>query len=123
MRVLDARPDSREEDIRSARRTIREEIGNPSKTVMILRGRGADVSLFADRAATRNDSIPWRELLWVRDDEIFTQAQAEWFNDDPTVVAIVLDFFDKPAASLRVDASLFQIEMAFLRAQTRGEEE
>ena len=117
MRVVEIVEEHRDEDIKRARKIIRQEVGHPSKTVMIIRGKSPAIGQFADRAAVRSNVFPWREVVWVRDDDILTQEQVDkWFNRKLQYCAVVLDFSDKPVAHLAADATLLQIEKAFLNA-------
>ncbi len=123
MRVLDLRPGREKQDIDWARSVLDSEIGHPSKTVMLVRGSSQDVSHFADRAGARSDPFPWRAVIWVRDPRLLSdEAHTQWFGDDHEIVAVVLDFDDRPIARLQVSATLYQIEMAFLSAQQGGQQ-
>jgi len=118
MRIVDVRPESKETDITAGRTTIKIELARPATNVMLIRGSSADVSHFADRAAVRSDAMPWRSAVWVKSDEILTSKQEkEWFRDDDDIVAVIFDFDDTPLEHLEVDATLTDIEIAFLKAQ------
>ena len=119
MRVLDVRQDHREHDIKAGRQVLQSEIDRPATTLLVVRGTGAEVSALADRAAGRSDAFPWREVVWVRDDGIFSsQQRSTWFgNGHP---AVVLGFDARPAATLGLDAQVLDIELAFAKAQQQG---
>jgi len=119
MRVLDVRQDHRDHDIKAGRQVLQSEIARPATTLLVVRGTGAEVSALADRAAGRSDAFPWREVVWVRDDDIFTsQQRSTWFGNGHA--AVVLGFDDRPAATLDIDAGLFDIELAYSKAQQQG---
>lgn len=118
MRILEIREQHSDEDIAQARKIVEEEVGHPAKTVMIIRGSTAEVGQFADRAAVRSDAFPWREVVWVKGEGILTTQQADnWFGNDDTACAAVLDFNDAPAVHLTEGSTLYAIEQAFLQAQ------
>jgi len=119
MRILDLREGREDEDVAFGRRALEMELEHPARTVMIVLGSEAEVSKLADRVASRADAFPWREAVWVRDQRILTAAQREWF-DDVATRAVALDFADRKVEGLGVDADLFDIERAFLRAQQGG---
>jgi len=122
MRIVDVRADHEAEDVKSGRKVLQMEIDHPSKNVMVIRGRSAEVAHFADRAAARSDPFPWRVAVWVKDPEkILTENQKQtWFDGEVSACAAVLDFGDELIERLRADASLTAIEKAFLRAQVGG---
>jgi hypothetical protein len=120
MRVLSVRPGHRDEDIAAGVSILLATIANPRTIPMIIRGRGPEVSQFADRAAARSDPFPWRDVVWVMDDAIFTpQDLNEWFASNPNDCAVVFDIRDRPRVWLPATAQLFEIEDAFLLAEAR----
>ena len=120
MRVLSVRAASRAADIKSARTILGETVGHPSKTVMIIRRVGPEITRFADKAGTRSDPFPWREIVWVTDQRIFRPGQEdELFGAHPDACAVVLDLAGHPATWLDPSAQLFDIEDAFLGAEGR----
>lgn len=119
MRIATIRLDHEQEDARTAKKILRQEIGHPSKTVIIIKGLAPEVAGFVDRVATRTDPFPWRESIWllVSDEQleaILTLRQSRWFVDHPEACAVVLDFEDNPSAWLTTEADLLDIETAFL---------
>jgi hypothetical protein len=120
MRIVDVRQDHEQEDIFEGRKVIDIEIGHPSMSVMIIHGNTAAVSKFANLASARCDPFPWRSGVWVRDDRIFTaENKKEWFEGHDTACAVILDLNDRPAERLLEDATLFDIEQAWLSAEGR----
>jgi len=118
MRVLSIRADSETADIKSGRAILAEAIGHPSTVVMVIRNTGADVTRIADKAAVRSDPFPWREVLWVTDSRLFRDGQEDkLFAGHPTACGVALDFTGQPKAWVEPSAQLFDIEMAFLKAE------
>lgn len=120
MRILDIRPGHEQEDTDAGRVILAAEIARPSRTIMIIRGRGHDVGMFAETAAARAAPFPWREAIWVKDTRIFTagQEQALYAGQDDACAAI-LDLDDVPARWLATDASAMDIERAWLQVEQR----
>jgi hypothetical protein len=58
MRVLSVRAGFEEKDIESARVILAATIHHPSRTVMVIRRVGPQITRFADKAATRSDPFP-----------------------------------------------------------------
>jgi hypothetical protein len=120
MRVLSVRAGSEAADIASARAIVAETVGHPSKTVMVIRRVGPEITRFADKAGTRGDPFPWREIVWITDQRIFEPGQENsLFAEHVDACAVVLDFEGQPAAWLDPSAQLFDIEDAFLGAEGR----
>lgn len=121
MRILDIDPDDREKSIESGRAVVRSEIEHPAKTIVLIRGEGGKVSRFADRAASRCDSVNWREAVWVKDGEIFPDGWEErYFGGDSIddCCAVVIGDSDQTEAKLDVlmsgriiDRHIRQVEM------------
>jgi hypothetical protein len=121
MRVLAIRPGREAEDIQSGRAILQDSLAHPSKTVMIIRRSGPEITRFADKAGARGDPFPWREVVWITDQQLFPPGQeAEWFDLHETACAVILDIRDRPAAWLEPAARLFEIEDAFLVAESRA---
>lgn len=121
MRVLDVRPDFREQDIAEAREVLGMEIGHPSKNVMLVLGSSPEAGQLADRGAIRGNPFPHREVIWIRSRQILTEDEMQkWFGGQGEESAVFLDFGDRPCARLGLDATLFDIEKAFLIAQGIG---
>lgn len=120
MRVLSVRASHDTADIASGRAILAEMIGHPSKTVMIIRRVGPQITRFADKAGTRSDPFPWREIVWITDPRIFGPGQEEMlFAGHAGACAVVLDFQSQASAWLDPSAQLFDIEDAFLGAEGR----
>jgi hypothetical protein len=123
MRILDVRVGTANEanDIALGRTTLQAEISHPAKTIMVIRGSGAEISLFADRASGRTSAFPWREVVWVKNNKIFNVGQENMlFPGNYTEhCAVILDLADQPAVWLKVDSSVPDIEDAFLEAGRR----
>jgi hypothetical protein len=118
MRVVDVDDNNADGDIADGRQILDAEIAHPSQTVMIVRGSTAAVSKFVDLASVRSDAFPWRSGVWVRDDRIFRQDQHDaWFGGHAQACAVILSLNDQPAEWLNQDADLFDIEVAWLRAE------
>lgn len=118
MRVADVRPDHRLEDIERGQGAIDAEVGDPAKTVMIVRRDTPDVSLFVDRASTRSDVFPWRGGVWVKHRDVFRSGEEEtYFAGHPQACAVILDLQDRPTEWLSSSATLFDIEQAWLRTE------
>jgi hypothetical protein len=120
MRVLSVRAGFEEKDIESARVVLAATIHHPSRTVMVIRRVGPQITRFADKAATRSDPFPWREIVWVTDQRIFLSGEElRLFGGHNSACAVVLDLLNEPAAWLDPGAQLFDIEDAFLGAEGR----
>jgi hypothetical protein len=120
MRVLSVRAGFENADIESGRAILSETIRHPSKTVMIIRRVGPEITRFADKAATRSDPFPWREIAWVTDQRIFRPGEENsLFGGHPEACAVTLDLRDRPTAWLDPSAQLFDIEVAYLGAEGR----
>jgi hypothetical protein len=120
MRVLSIRAGSVPQDIASGRHILLTTIRHPSKTVMIIRGAGSEITRFADKAASRSDPFPWRDVVWATDERlILPEEEHAWFDDHANACAVILNLRDLPAAWLDPSAQLFDIDMAFLEAEGR----
>jgi hypothetical protein len=120
MRVLSVRAGFESKDIQSARAILMETVEHPSQTVMIIRRVGPEITRFADKAATRSDPFPWREIVWITDQRIFPPGEElRLFGGHNSACAVVLDLMNQPAAWLDPGAQLFDIEDAFLGAEGR----
>lgn len=117
MRVLSVRDGSEAEDIESGRAILSMTIGHPSITAMVVRGLSPEIRRFADKAASRADPFPWREVVWMTDDRLFQADQDAWFRDHPAACAVVLDIRDQPVVWLGPSAHVFDIDDAFLTAE------
>lgn len=121
MRVLAVRNGHEAEDIASGQAILQSEIAHPAKTVMVVVGDTPEITRFADSAGARSDPFPFREAVWVKDTRIIDNTpRSEWFQSHESACAVVLDFDDRPSGWLGPGASLFEIEMAFLKAQQGG---
>jgi hypothetical protein len=121
MRVLEIRSGFEGQDIAEAREVLDMEIGHPSKNVMLVLGSSPEAGQLADRGAIRSNPFPHREVIWIRSDEILNEDEMErWFGGQEEESAVVLDFGDRPVDRLPLDATLFDIERAFLIAQGIG---
>lgn len=122
MRIVDIRAGHEQDDIDAAKALVASEIDHPAKTVLFIQGNGAAVAQFADRAATRSDAFPWRECVWLKVSRPKAEAIlgasrfAEWFPST-SVCAAMLDFADNVSERLESDATLFEIDAAFLNAR------
>lgn len=123
MRILDVRVGTPNEanDIALGRTTLQAEISHPSKTIMVIRSSGADISLFADRASGRATAFPWREVVWVKNNKIFNAGQENMLfpENNTDHCAVILDLADRPVVWLQADSSVPDIEDAFLEAGRR----
>lgn len=118
MRVVDVDDSNADSDIAEGRKILDTEIAHPAQTVMIVRGATASVSKFVDLASVRSDAFPWRTGVWIRDDRIFRQDQlASWFDSHAGACAVILSLNDQPVEWLDANAQLYDIEMAWLRAE------
>ena len=121
MRIVDIRPGHEKEDIAAAKDLVESEIAHPAKSVMFVLGNSATIAQFADRAATRSDAMPWRETVWLKISRakartiVGTARFDSWFPNTQNC-AVALDFSDNVSARLPSDATLFDIEAAFLNA-------
>jgi hypothetical protein len=107
-----------QEDVQEGRKILSAEIAHPSMSVMIVRGNTPAVSKFVDNASARCDPFPWRSGVWVRDARIFSpQNLKDWFEGHATSCAVILDLNDRPAEWLDENATLFDIEQAWLGAE------
>jgi hypothetical protein len=121
MRIVDVRQGHEQEDIEEGQRVLDAEIAHPSMSVMIIRWNTSEMSKFVDRVGTRCDPFPWRSAVWVKNDAIFTQKnQEDWFDGHDKACAVILDLNDEPAEWLEPDATLFDIEQAWLSAEGRS---
>jgi hypothetical protein len=118
MRVLEVRTNHQDEDIKMAQMAITSEINRPSTNVMILRGDSAEIAQFADNADARSEPFPYRQVIWAKSDLILTDVQKnDWFGSHDGACAVIFDFNDIPVTWLSADATLYDIEDAFLSAQ------
>lgn len=118
MRVVDVRDSDEDGDIAEGRKILRTEIDHPSQSVMIVRGKSAEVSRFVDLASVRSDAFPWRAGVWVRDDRIFQDGELDaWFGGHDEACAVILSLNDAPVQWLAADTVVFDIEMAWLSAE------
>jgi len=117
MRILDVR-DGNKDDIEKGRAILLSEIAHPSKTVMIIRGDGPEIALFADAADGRSAPFPWREVVWVKNHSIFEDGQEKelFSGGNDKSCAVMLDLDDTPLVWLSADSNPLQIEKAFLKA-------
>jgi hypothetical protein len=107
MRILDIDPDNHEASIESGRAVVRSEIEHPAKTVVLIRGKGGKISLFADRAASRCDTVNWREAIWVRDSEIFPEGwEKRFFGADTIDQCCAVVIGDSDQAERKLDVSM-----------------
>lgn len=118
MRVLEIRANHQEEDIETAQKVISSEIDRPSTNVMIVRGDSAEIAQFADNADARSEPFPYRQVIWAKSNLILTDVQKSgWFGSRDEACGVIFDFNDTPVAWLSADATLYDIEDAFLGAQ------
>jgi|GEM_PF-2227540 hypothetical protein len=119
MRVLSVRPDNVEKDIQSARDILDQAIAHPSKTVMIIRRVGPEITRFADKVAARTDPFPWREAVWVTDQRIFRPLEeARYFTTHASASGSILNVRDIPVVWLDPTATLPEVDEAFLEAES-----
>lgn len=121
MRILDAKNNKDSVAINRGRTILEAEVANPSLSVMIIRGDSTEVSGFVDRASVRCDPFPWRQGVWARKEYIIPPARLnQWFAAHPDACAVILDLQDEAAEWLTDDTQLFEIELAWLRAEGRS---
>jgi hypothetical protein len=118
MRVVDAKSKTDTAGIKAGRKVLAAEIANPSMSVMIIRGDAPQVSTFVDNASLRCDPFPWRQGVWVRKPFIFpTNKLKKWFGGHDSACAVILSLNDEPVEWLVADTEIFDLELAWLRAE------
>ena len=122
MRIIVIRPSHEQEDVQAAKETVETEIAHPAKSVMFILGQDQEVGQFTDRAGTRSDPFPWREAVWLQVStaqakEILGVARLNNWYPNADNCAVMLDFSDNISEFLKSDASLFDIDAAYLKAK------
>lgn len=120
MHILEVRAGHEQEDIESGRRILTDVIAEPACTVIIVRGTGAEVDAFANRAAARADPVPARKAIWVKDARIFAAGQEQaLFAGHDGASATIIGLDDAPAQWLARDTSAVDLELAWLQVEER----
>ena len=126
MRILIIRQNQRDNDLMNAQSVLSGEIAIPAKNLVVIFGDDDATASLVDRVGGRTDVFPWREAIWLKCSradavEIVGSDRFDaWFPGADSFGAVVLDFEDTPIDQLPVDATLFAIEIALLKAQSGG---
>jgi hypothetical protein len=122
MITIEVNAASEAEDIQAGRDALDLELGRPEKVIMVIRG-DTDMDGFAAMASGRA-ATSWREVIWCKVDNdllqgILSNAEYQgWFAGNPGSCSVVLDGERQVRERLEVSATDFEIEMAFLEAES-----